>query len=720
MPRPSYLSTLPDTTDPSLVQPSEYNDLVRSVSEYHVRAYGAVGDGVTDDTPAFVAAMAAVPVTGGTVVFDALHAINLTILRPKIRLVGRGIGRIDSATNPGGLRPYDVTQSVITIGNDTALVQGVQLADIEFFGGNTGYYGLKMLGGCYSQWHRNITFQGFVKKGLWVESGAAYPIAYVFFDGFGVQPYNSAAHEHNILIKQGNAAKYCEAIYFDHVRNVGVPHGLALENAGSFSLSFSNAYFQLIHDAGAPNDCHGVRLSMPFATMPQLNGNGLSLDSDDSNDTLLEINFGSSTAPIDDYVRGFVDIDGKVNVNGTRVVNQSPMHLPNRTKMVYGTAHGALYLADGDDPNSQDCFISGETGAGRANMVAPNEVVLSSGIGVVLHYAPAIAAPYHKIQNATGIHKLIANALDLELSPPSGGAAAHRADTTKFGATTQYTLVVDSAIGLIKFNQNLCIPNAKDYYQFAADGVTPLSVAKYNGSNNLFVGNGVTGAYVQIQGVTNVKASIGATTKTDLSSDRYRPNVDDDLYLGDVTHRWKEVFAINGTITTSDERAKQEIAPIDDRLLDAWATVDYVQYRWRSAVDVKGADARIHTGVIAQRILAAFAAHKLDAHRYGLFTFDQWDEHQELDGVDLVDETYEEEESYLEPVSPDDPENMVVKTRTVKRTRQVPVERYRTVAAGDRYGVRADECLMLEAALQRRTTQRLEARLAKLEQKNKG
>ena len=48
------------------------------------------------------------------------------------------------------------------------------------------------------------------------------------------------------------------------------------------------------------------------------------------------------------------------------------------------------------------------------------------------------------------------------------------------------------------------------------------------------------------------------------------------------------------------------------------------KFRWKNAVEDKGDDARIHFGIIAQDLQAAFEAEGLDAGRYGMFTSNTW------------------------------------------------------------------------------------------------
>jgi len=48
------------------------------------------------------------------------------------------------------------------------------------------------------------------------------------------------------------------------------------------------------------------------------------------------------------------------------------------------------------------------------------------------------------------------------------------------------------------------------------------------------------------------------------------------------------------------------------------------KFRWISSVEAKGDDARIHFGIIAQDLQAAFTAEGLDAGRYAMFISDTW------------------------------------------------------------------------------------------------
>jgi len=111
-----------------------------------------------------------------------------------------------------------------------------------------------------------------------------------------------------------------------------------------------------------------------------------------------------------------------------------------------------------------------------------------------------------------------------------------------------------------------------------------------------------------------------------IEDDMFYPTNDNMISNGDAGNRWSVVFAGTGTINTSDEREKQQIGAIDEAVLRAWANVNFVQYKWNDAVEIKGDGARWHYGLIAQQVKTAFEAEGLDAFEYGLLCYDEWDD----------------------------------------------------------------------------------------------
>lgn len=132
---------------------------------------------------------------------------------------------------------------------------------------------------------------------------------------------------------------------------------------------------------------------------------------------------------------------------------------------------------------------------------------------------------------------------------------------------------------------------------------------------------------------------------------------------------------------TSDENYKTPAKDIMDRLLDAWAEVQFVTYQFLDRVEVKGADgARWHFGVVAQRVVEALERHELDWTQFAFICFDKWD---------------------ASPDTFDDDGNLMSEA----------------VEAGGKFGIRYEEALVLEAELQRRNYKMLLARIEALENK---
>lgn len=106
-----------------------------------------------------------------------------------------------------------------------------------------------------------------------------------------------------------------------------------------------------------------------------------------------------------------------------------------------------------------------------------------------------------------------------------------------------------------------------------------------------------------------------------------KPGSDDTLALGTSSLRWAVVYAASGVITTSDARQKtfrDTTGAFSDAELRVATRISelFRVYQFNSAVEKKGAAARLHAGVAAQDVEAAFAAEGLDAASYGLWCQD--------------------------------------------------------------------------------------------------
>ena len=135
----------------------------------------------------------------------------------------------------------------------------------------------------------------------------------------------------------------------------------------------------------------------------------------------------------------------------------------------------------------------------------------------------------------------------------------------------------------------------------------------------------------------------------------------------------------------SDQRLKQQITEIDDKLLDAWEDVNLVQFKYNDAVDQKGKDkARLHTGYVVQQIDKACKSHNVDISEYGLYCHEEYPEETEEVEVENEDGT---------------------KTKERKVIRE----------ANEHYSLRYTEVYAVECMYLRRCIARLTARIEQLE-----
>jgi hypothetical protein len=110
------------------------------------------------------------------------------------------------------------------------------------------------------------------------------------------------------------------------------------------------------------------------------------------------------------------------------------------------------------------------------------------------------------------------------------------------------------------------------------------------------------------------------------------PGVDNVQTMGSSSLRWSVMYAGTGTINTSDAREKTEVTPLTAAELAAAAALSRAigTYQWLTAVQAKGADARMHAGLTVQHAIEIMQAHGLDPMSYGFICYDRWDELPEV------------------------------------------------------------------------------------------
>ena len=99
------------------------------------------------------------------------------------------------------------------------------------------------------------------------------------------------------------------------------------------------------------------------------------------------------------------------------------------------------------------------------------------------------------------------------------------------------------------------------------------------------------------------------------------PSLDNAVNLGGSSNRWATIYAGTGSINTSDENEKQQIAELTASELTAAKAISglFKTFKFNDAVAEKGDSARIHSGVIAQQVQQVLTDNGLDASDYAFF-----------------------------------------------------------------------------------------------------
>lgn len=189
---------------------------------------------------------------------------------------------------------------------------------------------------------------------------------------------------------------------------------------------------------------------------------------------------------------------------------------------------------------------------------------------------------------------------------PSGGGSGVTSFNTRTGAVTLSSADVTAALTYTPVSTSGV---------FSTDSTTLL-----NSGSVIALGNS-SGQGVFVNGSTN-----------------FAPSADNAMTCGSSGYRWTTVYATTSTINTSDATQKEQVAALTAAELAVARRIKglFKTFKFKDAVVAKGDGARIHVGVMAQDVQAAFAAEGLDANRYGIFCSDT------IDDVTTLGVRYEE------------------------------------------------------------------------------
>ena len=231
---------------------------------------------------------------------------------------------------------------------------------------------------------------------------------------------------------------------------------------------------------------------------------------------------------------------------------------------------------------------------------------------------------------------------------------ANNANATAIALTidsSQNVLVGRSALGISNTGHTLA---AEGYAEFTRNASSTSVGASVNIGRNTSDGkfidffiDGATKGYISYRGAELQIGQGNAALQFSNGSDAIVPANesgtanDDAIDLGISSGRFDNIFATNGTIQTSDENEKQDIASMTTAELAVGKRLStlFKTFRWKDKVTEKADKARTHSGIIAQEVKAAFEAEGLDATKYALFCSDTWWEKEiSVDAVEADEE----------------------------------------------------------------------------------
>jgi hypothetical protein len=164
-----------------------------------------------------------------------------------------------------------------------------------------------------------------------------------------------------------------------------------------------------------------------------------------------------------------------------------------------------------------------------------------------------------------------------------------------------------------------------------SDGTLLIGGASSAGAYNCSLGNATANTYYQVRS-TNTNSLYGSDTRGTwmgnlsgkeayMNASTFVPGVDNSTSLGTSSYRWSVVYAVNGSIQTSDERQKTNIST-SDLGLSFINQLNPVSYKWKvggndveyssvedenskltpTSVATPKAGVRTHYGLIAQQV----------------------------------------------------------------------------------------------------------------------
>lgn len=572
-----------------------------------VKDFGAVGDGVADDTAAIQAAVNACQAGGGVYIPEGRYKISDAILLPRpITVCGAGMGNVYADYTASSYDTFSAIQQT-----NTAKPAFKMVASQENYAFNE--YGIL-----------NVHFQNLMISG---PSSSSYALSGVCADTTvnGGDFHIRHCHMNNVAIR-----------YF----TTGVDYtGIAYLNTFNNSLVYNcttgwKVARGLSGDNGGQTRWFGCT-GVACGTVASLNENGSAGSFAFFGCTLSESQYGIRSDEECVITVSGCEFESLTNSgNGAGIYINIAEANPNSSAAK--TIVGNKFLS-----NDADIWIDKTTSAFSGGgfawpmLIDSNTLVSSTALKITVPaghvgidsklfvFGAANAGPNGPVSSG----QISANFLGYDArtwaakSAPTGTVVGTSDTQTISGKTfNQNSLqLVGTAFQNVTYSLNSAAGTTGNFVR--------LQFSDNNGSGDIGSLTGYGSAYGGVFNNNLVLATQGSN-RVFITSSSARPATDNAYALGDASYRWSVVYAGTGTINTSDEREKQDISALDDAEKRVAVAIKGLvkKFRFKDAVQKKGNDARIHVGVIVQDVMAAFQAEGLDPMRYGIVCYDQWEE----------------------------------------------------------------------------------------------
>jgi hypothetical protein len=188
----------------------------------------------------------------------------------------------------------------------------------------------------------------------------------------------------------------------------------------------------------------------------------------------------------------------------------------------------------------------------------------------------------------------------------------------------QFSLTNSAGTGTIAYDLKGNASTAMTTYR--KDSASAVNLLRLSNETFPTSGRSAIDFYGFVSGNAYSSRILGGNNDIVVDAPNFLPLTDNATTCGTASNRWSVVYAATGSINTSDQREKQDIADLSEAEKRVAIVLKSLlkKFRFKDAVAVKGDEARIHVGVVAQDVITAFAAEGLDATRYALLCHDEW------------------------------------------------------------------------------------------------